>query len=220
MALKKRIKFFFIRKLSKLLIHVIFFTCKKITEGEEEYKLIKSTGKPVIIIFWHRHIFHCIYKFRNSGVRPLISYSPDGELVSQVAEEFGMEPVRGSSSKGGARAFIEILNSIKNTNSEILITADGPRGPLREIKDGTILLAEKTGAAVVPVSWYSSKVKIFEKSWDKFIIPRLFSKVIFTFGSPIFIPDGITKKDRDTYKIKLKTALDELENTIIDKLKK
>ncbi len=218
MKLKEKIKFFLIRKLSKLLIYSTVLTCKKKIKGEEKYKKIKKSNIPVIIIFWHRHIFYCIYNFKNSGVQPLISFSPDGEIVSQIAEEFGMDPVRGSSSKGGAKAFLQILRSIKDNNSEILITADGPRGPLREIKDGTVVLAKKTGAAVIPVSWYSSKVKIFEKSWDKFMVPKPFSKILFAYGDPIYVPGNIEKSELKEFKKIMKESLDILEHDIIKEI--
>ena len=100
-----------------------------------------------------------------------------------------MNPVRGSSSKGGARAFLEMTSCLREGKGEILITADGPRGPAREIKEGTILLARKTGAWVVPISWYGSQVKIFRKSWDRFMIPLPFSCIRFAFGRPVKIGD-------------------------------
>lgn len=149
----------------------------------------------------------------------MISFSPDGEIVAQIAEEFGMDPIRGSSSKGGARAFLEILKSIRDNNSEILITADGPRGPQRQLKEGTVALAKKTKAAIIPVSWYSSRVKIFEKSWDKFIIPKLFSKIVFGYGDPVYIPENSKKEQVERYKKIIKESLDKLEESIIDNIK-
>ncbi|MEN8154245.1 MAG: lysophospholipid acyltransferase family protein [Acidobacteriota bacterium] len=212
----KKIKFFLIRKLAKLFISSIIFTCKIDISGEKYLQEITDRESPVIFIFWHRHIFFTIYRFRKSSARPLISFSPDGEIVSQIADEFGMDPVRGSSSKGGARAFLKIMNSIKKENSKILITADGPRGPLRELKDGTIKLAGKTGAAVVPISWYASKVKVFEKSWDKFMIPLPFSRIRFAYDKPVYIPVKITANETEDYKALLKSKLDKLEKGLMN----
>lgn len=211
----QKIKFFFITKAAKLLIYSIIFTCRKVTIGQKKISDLKKSGKPIIYIFWHRHIFFNIFQFRRTNARPLISHSTDGEIVARIAEEFGMNPIRGSSSKGGAKAFLNMVNSIKNRNSEIMITADGPKGPSREIKDGTVLIAKKTGAAIIPVSWYSSRVKIFENSWDKFILPKPFGKITFRYGDPIFIPPDIVKKEYPDYKIKLKNGLDWLEKEII-----
>lgn len=110
-----------------------------------------------------------------------------------------------------------MVSSIKDKNSEIMITADGPKGPLREIKDGTILIAKKTGAALIPVTWYSSK-KIFERSWDKFMMPLPFGKIIFRYGDPVYIPHDIMKDKYPDFKKKLKTGLDSLEEEIMAEL--
>lgn len=220
MGLGQKIKFFFLKKTAKLFINIIVFTCRKKCTGEEKAENHKNTGKPIIYIFWHRHIFYNIFKFKGTNARPLISFSTDGEIVSQIAEEFGMNPVRGSSSKGGARAFLNMVNAIKSENSEIMITADGPKGPAREIKDGTIHIARKTGAALIPVSWYASRVKIFEKSWDKFMIPLPFGKIHFYYGDPVRVPPEISKDEYPKYKKTLKTRLDNLEKEIISGLRK
>ncbi len=216
----QKIKFFLISKAARMLINSIVFTCRKRISGEKKIETLRNSGQPIIYIFWHRHIFYNIFKFKGTNARPLISFSTDGEIVSRIAEEFGMNPIRGSSSHGGARAFIKMINAIKKENSEIMITADGPKGPPREIKDGTIHIAKKTGAAIVPVSWYASRVKIFHKSWDKFILPIPFGKINFSFGDPVYIPVGVLKSEYSEYKNILKIKLDELEDEIISHLKK
>lgn len=210
MAFLQKIKYNLIKKIVKFFILATIKTCKIIISGEQEIKKLKKNNMPIIHIFWHRHIFFTIYKFRNIGAQPLISLSKDGELVSNVAEEFGMNPVRGSSSKGGARAFLEFIHSVKNNKSEILVTADGPKGPPEKIKLGTILLAKKTNSVIVPISWYASRVKVFEKSWDKFLIPLPFSKIYFSFGNPFYINKN--KNNINELKKELEDELKRLEN--------
>lgn len=240
MTLRQRVKFFFIRKAAKLLINLLVFTCRIRIIGEAAVDELRSKKIPIIYIYWHRHIFFTIYKFKNSGARPLISLSPDGEIVFQVALEFGMNPVRGSSSRGGARAFLHLVNSIKESftaagdskingrctrrlsrrsrnyeiSREILITADGPKGPLKEIKDGTVLLARKTGAVIIPFCWYSTRVKALEKSWDRFLIPLPFGAITFQYGSPFFISHETGRDGLSDLKKKLKDALDDLESNL------
>ncbi|HLP58275.1 MAG TPA: DUF374 domain-containing protein, partial [Candidatus Deferrimicrobium sp.] len=125
MTFRKKIKYFLIRKAAKLLILGIIKTCKFKISGYEAVEKIREQGIPIIYAYWHRHIFVTIYRFMNTGARPLISLSEDGEIVAQIALEFGMHPIRGSSSRGGAKAFITLLNAIKEEKSEVLITADG-----------------------------------------------------------------------------------------------
>ncbi|MCP5046826.1 MAG: lysophospholipid acyltransferase family protein [bacterium] len=214
MELRQRIKYFFIRKLARVLIHLIIFTCKLRIVGLERVEELRKQEVPIIYVYWHRHIFVTIHRFKNSGARPLISLSGDGEIVAQVAMEFGMNPVRGSSSKGGARAFIEMINSIKESNAEVMITADGPKGPPQEIKDGTIKLAQKTGSVLVPICWYGSREKVFEKTWDKFKIPRFFSRITYAYGEPFVIPPKATQDDYTELKENLKIAIDSLEGGV------
>jgi lysophospholipid acyltransferase (LPLAT)-like uncharacterized protein len=209
-----RTKFFLIRKLSRLLINAIIMTCRLEVKGVERIQPLLEGEQPVIYIFWHRHILVNIYKFKNTGASPLISMSQDGELVAQVAEEFGMQPVRGSSSRGGARAFLEMVNAIrrKTGNREILITADGPKGPARQLKDGAVVLAQKTGAVLVPITWHASRVKVFEKSWDQFMIPKPFSKILFQYGEPSTIDRRMGKDGICNERDRLETVLNDLEH--------
>lgn len=214
MAFPKKIKYFVIRKAAKLLISGIVKTCKLKIVGYEEVKKLREQAVPIIYAYWHRHIFVTIYRFMNTGARPLISLSEDGEIVAQIAIEFGMNPVRGSSSRGGAKAFIKLLNSIKEEKSEVLITADGPKGPAREIKDGVIRLAQKSGSVVVPIAWHADRVKILEKSWDRFKIPLPFGAITYAYGKPIPIPATGSKEDEETWKQRLKEAIDALEKQL------
>lgn len=214
MELRKRIKYFFIRKAAKVMILAIIKTCRFKITGFEHVEALRERNIPIVYAYWHRHIFVTIYRFMNSGARPLISLSGDGEIVAQIAVEFGMKPVRGSSSKGGARAFIGLLNAIKEDKSEVLITADGPKGPVRRIKDGTIRLAQKTGSVIVPIAWHAGRVKILEKSWDRFKIPMPFTSITYAYGQPFEIPSNAVKDDYCQLKENLKKSMDTLEKQV------
>jgi lysophospholipid acyltransferase (LPLAT)-like uncharacterized protein len=190
MAFLKKIKTLLQTKLAKLMIESIVH-CNRVTiSGREHIAELQNKNLPLIFIFWHRHILFVIHQFKNTGARPLISLSSDGELVSAVAEEFGMKPIRGSSSKGGARAFLNMVNSIQKENAQVLITADGPKGPARQVKAGTVQLALKTKAWVIPISWSGSRVKVLEKSWDRFLIPLPFGRIHFAYGQPLLIENA------------------------------
>ena len=210
MGFPRKIKNRILSRLGKWAILLTIRTCSVTVRGQQIVESF-SPGTPVIYLFWHCHIFYVIYQFKNRGARPLVSLSEDGELVSGIARKFGMDPVRGSSSKGGARAMLEMISSLRKGKGEILITADGPRGPAREIKEGTILLARKTGAMVVPISWYGSRVKIMRKSWDRFMIPLPFSHIRFAFGRPVKIGDqGV-----ESWQQELRQNLNDLENGLM-----
>ncbi len=185
-------------------------TCKIKVEGFQHVEESRLKNLPIVYVYWHRNIFVTIHRFKKTGARPLISLSKDGELVAQIAKEFGMNPIRGSSSSGGARAFIEMLNTIRESKAEVMITADGPKGPAKEVKEGTVRLAQKTGALLIPIAWRGDRIKIFEKTWDKFKIPLPFSHVEYIYGPPIVVPTSINAKD-DELKFQIKNAIDCLE---------
>lgn len=200
-------------RLSRMLISIILCTCR--------IKIVKEcNGEGVsskIFMTWHRQIFFDLHIFKNTGVHPLISQSKDGELVAAVAEAFGTKPVRGSSSKGGAKALIYLIRLLKSGEAGIYITADGPRGPAKEVKEGIIPLAVKTATPIVPISWAASREKVFEKTWDRFKIPKPFSKIVFFFGKEIEASE-YENMSREEASVYLKNKMEELEKRAIDSL--
>jgi len=185
MAWLKKTRLLLVKKSAWALIEAVI-CCNRVTvSGGEAVAALKKENLPLVYIFWHRHILFVMHQFRNIGARPLISLSSDGELVAAVAGEFGMSPIRGSSSKGGARAFLHMARCVQQERAEVLITADGPKGPAGKVKEGAVQLAAKTGACVIPVSWSASRVKVLEKSWDRFMIPLPFGRIRFAYGEPL-----------------------------------
>ena len=214
MTFSKKIKTLLLKKLAKLMIELIVFSNRVTISGRENINELQNKNLPLIFIFWHRHILFVIHQFKNTGARPLISLSSDGELVAAVAEEFGMKPIRGSSSKGGARAFLNMVRSVQKENAQVLITADGPKGPARRIKDGTVQLALKTRAYVIPISWSGSRVKILEKSWDRFLIPLPFGRIRFAYGQPLQISATSDPSSLQQAGDMLAVKLDQLEESL------
>ena len=210
----KKIKFLLLKKLAKAMIQAIVFSSRVRITGQETVAVLQKENLPLIYIFWHRHILYVIHQFKNSGARPLISLSSDGELVAAVAEEFGMKPIRGSSSKGGARAFLHMARCVQKEKAAVLITADGPKGPARKVKDGTVQLAVKTGAFIIPISWSGSRVKVLKKSWDRFMIPLPFGRIHFAFGQPLRLDAGACAADPAQAGDMLAAKLDLLEASL------
>jgi lysophospholipid acyltransferase (LPLAT)-like uncharacterized protein len=97
-----------------------------------------------------------------------------------------------------------------------LITADGPKGPAQQVKDGVLRLAQKTGSVIVPIGWHASRVKVFTKTWDQFQIPLPFSRIIYAYGKPVAIPDAPAGKDDHPLKQQLKQAIDRLEEDVVE----
>lgn len=169
--------------LGHLLVSALLHSCRLRVHDET----VPVSGAR-IFIFWHRHLLYLMFHFRHVGARPLISLSKDGELVSSIAQKFGMNPIRGSSSRGGARALLELIGLAKSSTQDILITADGPKGPLRQVKPGLVKLAQKSGAPLIPVCWRASRCWVLSRSWDQFMIPKPFSRIDLFLGPAI---DGL-----------------------------
>ena len=209
---------FLLRKTARFLITAILRTCRVSVSGEEPVAARRERGESLIYVFWHCHIFYILYHFRFSGANPLISLSVDGELIAQIASEFGLHPVRGSSSRGGSRALIELIHLARQKGRQILITADGPKGPARHIKPGALQLAAKSGAAVVPISWAASRAKVFRRSWDRFRLPLPFSRIRFAFGEPLTAPGELgaaqNKQSGGLLAQRLDACLDALETRL------
>jgi hypothetical protein len=204
----RRIKLFLLKKLAWLLIEGIAACNTIAVAGEEAVKDLKKGDRPLIYVFWHRHILFVIHRFRKSGARPLISLSSDGDLMAAIAAEFGMRPVRGSSSRGGARAFLEMARSVQEEKAEVLITADGPRGPAQLVKEGVVQLAAKTGALIIPIGWSASRLKVLEKSWDRFMIPLPFGRIRFAYGEPVRIGPDLSAAELQRAMATLSARLD------------
>lgn len=145
---------------------------------------------PTVFAFWHRSLLACAHRFKDLDIAILISPSFDGELIARTVELLGFKAVRGSSSRGGA-AGLRNMQLAYDAGHRCAFTADGPRGPKFVAKPGAAQLAQNTGAWVG--CFYALPERAWElKSWDRFLIPKPFSRVVLTW--PAHIPaDQVTQ---------------------------
>jgi lysophospholipid acyltransferase (LPLAT)-like uncharacterized protein len=176
----------------------------------------QSEPPKVIFALWHNRLalsaamYQRYVRAFNSRRRlaGLVSASRDGGLLAQVLENFGIEPVRGSSSRRGAQALIE-LTSCAERGWDLAITPDGPRGPRYQAEDGVIATAQITGLPIVPVS-YHLNWKIRLNSWDRFQIPLPFARCDVVLAEPIAIPRDISDDERESLRKQLEHILREI----------
>jgi lysophospholipid acyltransferase (LPLAT)-like uncharacterized protein len=151
---------------------------------------------PVVFAFWHRSLLACAHRFRNLDIAILISASFDGELIARTVELLGFKAVRGSSSRGGA-AGLRNMQAAYAEGHRCAFTADGPRGPKFVAKPGAAALANSvippTAEGGPAGTWvgcfYALPERAWElKSWDRFLIPKPFSRVVLTW--PAHVPAG------------------------------
>ncbi|MBR3632652.1 MAG: lysophospholipid acyltransferase family protein [Elusimicrobiaceae bacterium] len=169
----------------------------------DEFLALEKQGKNYIYCIWHNQQLFLLYPYRKQKVAALISQSKDGEYIARVLPYFGMKAVRGSSTRGGARALIEMIRAVREGYHPIL-TPDGPRGPIYQVQHGILYLARKTGLPIIPVgSALNHKFKV--GSWDKMRVPLPFGKTAFTYGKAFYITE---ETNLETAALALKNELD------------
>lgn len=187
-------------------------------EGKEIIDDIIQNKKSVIFSFWHNRIFYAAHflhrKVFRKGVHltVLISQSKDGEFIARVVEGWGGTTARGSATRGGKEALHQIFAAVKK-KSAIATTPDGPRGPIYNFKAGTMVIAQLTGIPIIPVS-FAAKPAWVLKSWDGFVIPKFFSKIVVSIGNPIYVPRKLSDDEKEKFLIYLKKEMmDNLEQS-------
>ena len=170
-------------------IKLVWLTGKWRIFGEELPDKLIGEGQPFIVAFWHGRLIMMAFSWsRCDLVHMLISGHRDGQLVSGMMSHFGSKTVFGSSTRGGAAAFIQLARLLRQ-GEVVGITPDGPRGPRMRANDGVIALAKVAGVPVLPLT-FSSSLRFVFQSWDRFLLPFPFGRGVFIWGKPIHVPNG------------------------------
>ena len=157
---------------------------------------------PLIYAFWHQRLLLFSYTHRFRGITVLISQHADGELIAGTVEGLGFATVRGSSTRGGGAALYQMSQRLE---TDLAVTPDGPRGPRHEVKPGAVFLAAATGFPILPATVSYERYWQFG-SWDRFILPRPFTRAIVRAAAPIEVPpSGIDEIER--YRKRLEDSL-------------
>lgn len=175
--------------LASWLVWALFLTLRPVVIGQAHFDRLLATERPFVAAFWHGRILGALslaWTYRHLRVTAMVSRSKDGEFISQVSERFGIDSTRGSSSRGGSRAVLEMIRRVQE-GYIACFTPDGPRGPRYRVQPGVITVAQKTGTPILPVT-YSAKWKKAFRSWDRFIVPLPFSRLVVVYGEPIPVP--------------------------------
>jgi len=151
--------------------------------GRERVDAARRRGGPVLYVFSHGVLLPLAFTHRHRGIQVLISESRDGELIARIVERLGFGTVRGSSSRGGARAVIGLAAKGRDGN-DLAITPDGPRGPRGAAEPGTVVAAARAGVPVIPVG-VAASAGWNARSWDRFLVPRPFARVWVVYGEPL-----------------------------------
>ena len=178
------------------------------SDGDSHLDAILQSGNRAIFTFWHGRIFPATYYWRKRGIVVMTSMNLDGEAIAQCIQRFGYGAARGSSSRGGLRALAELANYIRK-GRDAAFTIDGPRGPRYVAKQGPVLLALKTGAAIFCFH-ISMKHTIQLNSWDHFQIPMPFTRAIVLKAAPIWVKPGSSDEELRHLHEQMQQTLDDL----------
>ena len=170
--------------LAKWLLLLIYKTNRWDIRGSENFEIALNNKQSVIISTWHGQLLTTFMHLAKKKYYGLAGLNRDGELISRVGNQLGWKILRGSSSRGGSRIFIEIVKILRQPSTLIGITPDGPRGPEKIPKAGVIKAAQKTGAIIIPVSSISTRNWKFV-NWHTFFLEKPFGKIYLKYGKPI-----------------------------------
>ena len=189
-------------------IRLLAMTIKLEVRGWENFESIVATGRQPIYTLWHDRILLSTYFWRKRGIVVMTSKSFDGEYIARFIQRFGFGAIRGSSSRGGATALVEMIKAMR-TGLPMAFTADGPRGPRYIAKPGPVVLARKTGNPVMPFL-VEAKSYWTNRSWDKMQIPRPFTRALVIIAEPIYAATTAADAEIDESVQKLQSSLDAL----------
>ncbi len=155
-------------------------------EGAEHLAAVSASGRPPILAFWHGRILPATIYFRDRGIVVITSENFDGEWIARIIARFGYGTARGSSSRGGRRALLQLVRDMQ-AGRPAAFTLDGPRGPAKAAQPGAVWLAKASGCPVVPFHMEASS-RWTAGSWDRTQVPKPFSTVGVAIGEPLYVP--------------------------------
>ncbi len=189
----------------------IFYKCKCINYPKEK----------CMFALWHAHqcgVFSC-NQYRKTCI--MVSSSQDGEIISRAANAVGVETVRGSKTRGGTKASLELIKRIQNENINGALTIDGPKGPNRIVKKGIIEIAKMAEVPIVPAVYWSPEKRFLKfKSWDEFRFPLFGTNLVMLFADPIPVPKNPSDEEIEDIRLKIEKTLQNLYKDLKENYKK
>lgn len=213
-AWPKRLKYAIATPVLKTYLWGLRKTTKIRVHGEEHLQTLLAGRRPFIPCYWHQQNLGCaVYLLSlnapDLNVGFLVSPSRDGEIPARIFRQLGVHVIRGSSSRTGAQAIRDLYLAVSRDNVSPANTPDGPRGPIFEFKPGPLMLAQMTGAPILPMACAVRRYKQLN-SWDRFILPGWFNTLVVTIGKPVIVQKGLSMADLEPQRRQLESGLKNL----------
>jgi lysophospholipid acyltransferase (LPLAT)-like uncharacterized protein len=165
------------------LVRLLGWTWRIRVTHDGDVRRLRAAGQPIIFTAWHGQLLPLLYHHRRERVAILISEHADGEIIARIATSLGYHTVRGSTSRGAARALLGLARAV-HEGHDLAITPDGPRGPAKSIAQGSAIVAQRTGAPMIAAA-ASTAWAWRLKSWDTFVIPRPFARIDIAYSDAV-----------------------------------
>jgi hypothetical protein len=223
-----KVKFTFVQRLVLAVVPRVVWALVWIVSRTWRFEVIAEEGvtpilfgqksPPEIFCFWHQCVLPCTVYFRHSRAVILISKSFDGELITRILKMFGFGAVRGSSTRGAREGLLGLTHVIESGRTAIF-TADGPLGPIYQTKMGPIKLAQMTGAPIGAFHLQPEHAWVIH-SWDKFLVPKPFTRICVSWAQPICVPSDLTPEDFGPQRAELNAAIERARLRSLDYFRK
>jgi lysophospholipid acyltransferase (LPLAT)-like uncharacterized protein len=158
------------------------------TEHEERWRPLYEARRPHVFLLWHEVLLPLLWHHRRQDIAIVVSENRDGQYLADFALALGYRAVRGSSSRGAARALLGAVRELQSGRA-VAFTPDGPRGPRRELKPGVVAAAQRGGGVIVPIHARADRAWRLD-SWDRFLIPKPAARITVSYGRPFEVEPG------------------------------
>jgi lysophospholipid acyltransferase (LPLAT)-like uncharacterized protein len=165
------------------LIRLLAITWRVRFVNEHVVREFRERRQPFMYVLWHGQLLPLLWTHRKRNIAVIISEHRDGEIIARIASALGFRTVRGSTSRGAARALLGASRELES-GFDLAVTVDGPRGPAGVVTPGAPVIAQRTGAPMVPTAASASRSWRL-RSWDRFLVPKPFARVVVVYGDPI-----------------------------------
>ncbi len=200
--------FFIIGRIGVLIIDLLLLSCRITIINEPVVRPYLKTGKYAMAS-WHGRLILFFMGCRGTKAAVMTSRSKDGAIAARLQKSGGYRTFRGSSKKGGKDALSQISAYMQKHNRPVMLSVDGPTGPIYVVKHGIIKLASETGFPIIPITYSGDRIIVF-RSWDRCIIPKPFSKGSVFYGNPIHVPKNCSQADMDKFRKQLEKELNRI----------
>jgi len=185
-------------------------------EGAEHLESVTASGRQPILALWHGRILPATIYFRDRGVVAITSQNFDGEWIARIMRRFGYAQARGSTSRGGRRALLQLTRDMAE-GRPAAFTVDGPRGPAYRAQPGAVWLAKATGNPVIPFHVEADPCWTL-RSWDRTQVPKPWSRVVMVIGAPLEVPGDADEPAVEHMRVELEERLEALQGRALELL--